>query len=163
MWHKNLIFQWSVICTSTASCSELNRTLSSPCAPRAKVPASHPQAATLLTILLVSVISCDPDFFQHEGPILTSTGWQTSSFCFLKGQKVQRENLSQLSGEPFPFQLCLLGSFLALPGLPAVASKLFLFQGRVISLGYYPDCFFPPDIQARNYQNWVLFIKYATE
>lgn len=46
-WHKNFIFQWSVICISTASCSKLNRTLSSPCAPWAKVPASHLQGAML--------------------------------------------------------------------------------------------------------------------
>lgn len=48
----------------------------------------------------------------------------------------------QLSGEPFPYQLCLLGSFLALPGLPAAASKLPLFQGTVILLGYYLHFFF---------------------
>lgn len=39
--------QWSVICISVTSCSKLNRTLSSPCAPSAEVPASHLQAAML--------------------------------------------------------------------------------------------------------------------
>lgn len=48
----------------------------------------------------------------------------------------------QLSGEPFPYQLCLLGSSLALPGLPAAASKLSLFQGTLILLGYYLHFFF---------------------
>lgn len=78
----------------------------------------------------------------------------------------------QFSGEPFPYQLCLLGSFLALLGLPAAASKLSLFQGTLILLGYYLHFFlqtFRPKFIRTEYPSsnmllnniWILFIKYS--